>query len=271
MASSKTFKPPLTETKSVGTYKKPKRDLRALEITAFNKVHGAKASKIKKVTQPKAAATLDTVKDEFRKKLTTDITAYQKGRISHTVMMTRSTDAFRVMYQRAYQLGMQAQGVGKLASPRARFVVNANLTKADIQWIDSALRHELGYWQRFMRDIKTNSLRMSLQQRLEMYINTVDSVYTSGRVQGSPDTAIVSWIHGDAEHCTECILLERFSPFTKDSLPTTPRAGDTRCLSNCKCKLAIQRAPLHIYTAIKKRQHSKAYFLSVLKLSRQKR
>lgn len=261
----------LDESKSVGNYRRPKRDLRALEITAYNKVYGKQASKIKKAARPKAAKSLDAVKIEFRKNLSKEIAAFKDGKIAYTTLVRRSATTFRQTYEQSFRLGLEAQGVGKLTSPSSRRVVGSQPTPADIKWIDGAVKQELAYWNKFMRAVKTNTLRMPLPDRLDMYVRTVDSVFTAGRVQGSPDTSIISWVFGDAEHCKECVLLESLSPFTKDSLPTTPRAGDTRCLSNCKCKLVIKRAPLHIYQAIARRQRPKTFTLKVLEVSRRTR
>jgi hypothetical protein len=45
----------------------------------------------------------------------------------------------------------------------------------------------------------------------------------------------VTWVWRTApgETCPDCLRLEAHSPYRQ--LPTTPRAGDTACLSNCHC------------------------------------
>jgi hypothetical protein len=42
---------------------------------------------------------------------------------------------------------------------------------------------------------------------------------------------------GSAEHCPDCPPLAAGSPYKWDKLPTVPRAGSTRCRSNCLCFL----------------------------------
>jgi hypothetical protein len=44
-------------------------------------------------------------------------------------------------------------------------------------------------------------------------------------------------VHNSAEHCSDCITLAMSGPYTKNSLPTVPRVGDTACRSRCQCHL----------------------------------
>jgi hypothetical protein len=60
-------------------------------------------------------------------------------------------------------------------------------------------------------------------------------------VEKQPEGTRFRWVLGKAEHCPDCIVLASQSPFTKQSLPTVPKAGATQCRSNCKCKLVVAR------------------------------
>ncbi len=44
-------------------------------------------------------------------------------------------------------------------------------------------------------------------------------------------------------NCVECPIIASSSPYTRESIPTLPRAGDTPCKSRCKCFLTTRPAP----------------------------
>lgn len=46
-------------------------------------------------------------------------------------------------------------------------------------------------------------------------------------------------VEGMAVSNSDCLVLAANSPYTKWNLPTVPKSGATRCLSNCKCKLTV--------------------------------
>jgi hypothetical protein len=49
------------------------------------------------------------------------------------------------------------------------------------------------------------------------------------------DDVTWEWKTSPGETCPDCLRLEAHSPYRQ--LPTTPRAGDTICISNCKCSV----------------------------------
>jgi hypothetical protein len=53
-----------------------------------------------------------------------------------------------------------------------------------------------------------------------------------------PETTLIYWHLGDSEHCPDCPDLETGSPYTPESLPTVPGAGDTECGGRCRCWLS---------------------------------
>lgn len=53
-----------------------------------------------------------------------------------------------------------------------------------------------------------------------------------------PTTTLIYWHLGDSEHCPDCPDLETGSPYTPETLPTYPGAGDTECGGRCRCWLS---------------------------------
>ena len=48
---------------------------------------------------------------------------------------------------------------------------------------------------------------------------------------------LIEWRLHPAEHCGDCVELAAGSPYTAETLPTEPGAGDTQCRGNCNCTL----------------------------------
>jgi hypothetical protein len=47
----------------------------------------------------------------------------------------------------------------------------------------------------------------------------------------------------DKKTCESCNYLFEHSPYSKWTLPTTPRSGMTLCLTNCRDRLFVRRVP----------------------------
>lgn len=61
-------------------------------------------------------------------------------------------------------------------------------------------------------------------------------------------------------NCNGCRFLSEHSPYVKESIPTTPRAGSTRCLNNCRCKLVARDVGKEVYERVYSSQRSKDWF-----------
>jgi hypothetical protein len=60
-----------------------------------------------------------------------------------------------------------------------------------------------------------------------MYIDSLNSIFDAGKVSSHPPLTIFYWVHSaDKKVCPECLLLGRFSPYTRDTLPCL--VGDTK-------------------------------------------
>jgi hypothetical protein len=157
-------------------------------------------------------------------KLTSDLEA---GKISLDKFDRGMHDSITTNFRDAYSVGR-----GKL------------LDAGDEEYLSRAVDTELGYARKFGRDIKEKRLRMPRTQRAAMYGNTVEGIAWNAKVESFPDGALIGWLLGNAEHCTDCLILASQSPFTKQTLPTTPRAGGTICRSRCKCRLTVKKGRL---------------------------
>ena len=72
-----------------------------------------------------------------------------------------------------------------------------------------------------------------------MYGDWLDSLFVEGAISQIPLSMLIYWTLHPAEHCVNCLELAAGSPYTKETLPTFPKRGDTQCLTNCKCTLEL--------------------------------
>ena len=143
----------------------------------------------------------------------------------------RSRKIFKAGYERAYRLGTDAAGLDFMKLP-----------KEDLRWLARARSHEYKFLNKFADDIVAKRGTMSYRDRAAMYVGNIDGMFDAGRVDGYPNESTwVYWELGASKQpCGDCIDLAMHSPYRPDQLPTTPRAGNTKCLSNCNCSLRIR-------------------------------
>lgn len=155
-------------------------------------------------------------------------------RISSGTFEHRMKATLRGVYRQAFRLGMQAAGW----PPGAEVPV-------DSKWLTSFQREEWGFVRKFADSLRDGTGRMNPSRRMQLYVNTIDAIYSAGKIQAQSDETLISWNLTESEHCEDCVALAMNSPYTKETLPTQPRAGfgtgklntGTRCGSNCKCYL----------------------------------
>lgn len=115
------------------------------------------------------------------------------------------------------------------------------LTDTEKRMLRNMVTSEKEFMSRFADDVINNNGRMNYNKRLNMYVNSLVAVFTSGKMGYVPEDSIIYWKLGEADkHCLNCLSLANNSPYTKKSLPTVPKAGQTQCLSNCKCYLEYE-------------------------------
>ena len=157
----------------------------------------------------------------------------------------------RDAYENAYKLGIQGSGPS----------IGRSLSKEDQLFIDSAYREEMKYFNAFMKDVRSGDYNGNLQRRLQAYVETLKHIYYAGRVMGTPYGWVVDWISPlDRTTCGGCRFLSAHSPYTRFDIPTTPRAGDTQCLNNCRCKLIFRQVTDAAYESVRQKHRSKSWY-----------
>lgn len=170
----------------------------------------------------------DEVKAKFAGQLDRAINDYQRGGMSQSQLEGRFQSAISGAYPDAYRAGLDRWG-------------RTDLSKRDEQWLRRAVSGEAKFARNFAADIASGSVSPAqAANRAGMYVSSLDSVRTNAWVEGSPDGTIFVWELGVARHCEDCPSLAMASPYTKEDLPTVPRAGDTACNSRCACDLRIE-------------------------------
>jgi len=132
--------------------------------------------------------------------------------------------------------------IGKHYRKIYREAKGAPLTSIKETWIKQQIESQRPYLNNF-RDLLAQ--KEALNQELTSYVNWRAGLYSE---RGSfiyeraimdtwPDTVLINWRLGIAEHCWECPILAQNSPYTKGTLPKIPGEGTTACGTSCKCSL----------------------------------
>lgn len=183
-----------------------------------------------------AGRKLDAEVDKLAKFLQKQVASYQSGDLTFKRLETRASIAFKTTVEEIFKLGMKAVGLVKPAGSAYE------LTGNERKWIKSYLNEELGYFQKFLRQIRDKPSRRDIKRRTELYANAMRSVYEAGRVLSVGPNVIITWKLESSNPCPDCKLIHKHNPYTVDTLPTTPKAGQTRCKAYCYCTLQITTA-----------------------------
>lgn len=215
----------LTEGKSYGD-RRVFASQKSIMMATLVRLVGSLKSNLDRKLINKSVSGYTSLKDEFKTSLFGILGSYQKREITADDMETMWRSEIRDAWEQAYKFG-----VGSVGNP-------FSIWDEDKSWLKGAEAEEFGYLGKFVKDIQKDRLVMNADRRLGMYVDTLDSVYFHGQVDGSPEFVKIYWILGDScKHCDDCIRFAARSPYNKKTLVTTPRAGDSRCLSFCKCTL----------------------------------
>ena len=169
---------------------------------------------------------------EFKTNMVSLISDYQAGKLS----MSEAVASWKDMTGK-YYVDMFKAGARSMGNPYFD-----DLTDHDIAFINKARRFESGFFKKFLMDID-NPDHVPVHpylQRAEYYADSAKAQFYNGMVAGAGKNVIIFWVLGSSEHCDDCLDLASGNPYTWDTLPTTPKAGDTECIYNCKCHLEIQ-------------------------------
>jgi hypothetical protein len=194
--------------------------------------------------------------DGLQERLHAGILNYTNDFVSGKISKTRWTQwvrhLLRESYQTAFSLGMKSSGASG---------VKAGVAQFDREWVESAVRQELKFFNRLLRQIEEGNFKGSLEKRVQAYSEALQNVFYSGRVMGTPAGHLIDWLGpNDRTTCNGCRFLIEHSPYTKVTLPTTPRAGDTRCLNNCRCRLVVRFVGHQRYESVERSHRSKRWY-----------
>jgi hypothetical protein len=170
-----------------------------------------------------------------------------KTRWQNTIKKT-----LRDAYAAAFEMGLESSGVTK---------VRAGVASMDRDFVESAVREEMRYFNKLIRQIDAGKVRGNMMNRLKAYSDALKHMYYAGRVMGTPKGMIIDWIAPmDRNTCGGCKFMFKHSPYTKETLPTTPRAGDTPCLNRCRCRLVMRTVPPAKYEIVNKSHLAKSTY-----------
>jgi hypothetical protein len=112
-----------------------------------------------------------------------------------------------------------------------------------------AMQQEETYLHRFFEQLREKDPRYRLadgsfrkdaiNQRLGSYVQKTRGTANQGFVDTSSPEDLFDWVMLNAEHCGLCPERQEGSPYTKATLPSYPGDGQTPCMSNCGCVLAV--------------------------------
>jgi hypothetical protein len=157
--------------------------------------------------------------------------------------------------------------VGGNISPDVGLSLNkiGNPHGIDTKWLKTSAEEELAYFTKFLKDVETGAGKMAIEDRVNLYVDSMRSQFDAGRVVGAPPLSVIYWKTAPAEHCKSCLWLEAHSPWLKENLPTTPKAGITACSIGCKCRIEITQVPYNDYLVLKNNVILRSMALAKLK------
>lgn len=208
------------------------------------------------------------VQANYRRRLADLVDDFQRGKRNLKQAEKESLDLIQEYFNKAFRYGLMNQA-GILSTPE-----NFPLQQTHYQWLNKASREEAGYFSDFLDDVKKKKLKTHWLARVDMYVNTLESVFFAGMAAATPKKDayyIFHWELSDAEHCDGCVYLAELSPFPRELLPCTPRDGATQCLSNCKCNLRSQKVEKEEYDKLLKDLPQRKNIVAQLKRIRERK
>lgn len=260
---------PLLESKNIYTLDLRDRSLfkRGLQHDLSRSIIGQERWRRQKgFVQTVAKRSFSLVQNKFEKDLTKVIRDLKNGILLPIDAKRKSRQIFEKYYKTAYFLGLKASGTGlsrAFADLSFNFYGDPNVQYAEERWSKTAAKSELKFWEDFLDNISNKkSLYHKLETRIKFYAESLEGHYNVGRVAGSPNNSLVHWVL-DRGHtpCKECEWLAANSPWPKELLITTPKAGFCSCLMNCRCYLKIVPSESYEYNSRKEALPSKSQAL----------
>ena len=181
---------------------------------------------------------LNSAKSSYQSAISRLVNRVRSGSMNSEQAVAAFRATIDDVYKKAYMSGALRSG--------NQYYKELGLTQSDAAIARSGGTVESGFWKSFVKDVADKSYPASrIDQRALMYAQAIEAQHWNGYVAGLGPDSQLAWILGDPEtdHCTDCEEIAANSPYTPSTLPTTPRAGDTDCLSRCYCELAEITTP----------------------------
>ena len=190
---------------------------------------------------------LDKVMQDTEAALVELIVQFQAGKLTKKSFRKEAVRVMKQAWRNVFIAGVRASGQPPTKTPG----VLAKVSPVDEKWLAGAIKHEMTYLNKFLADIIAGAGTMPYLKRASMYVRALTSFYESARVIGLPANSLIYWKGpNDKRTCPSCSYLFAHNPYTKKTLPTTPRSGLTICLTNCRDRLLIRRvAPEDVLAA----------------------
>lgn len=181
----------------------------------------------------------DKVKNGFNSEMKALLQKFIDKDITKNQFKNSARKIFKSSYEKSFEAGAKSTGIDLDITP---------LPDADYKWLLKTRKAEYEFFNNFLNDISDGKGTMDYFDRMAMYGEVLDSVFDSGRVDAMPSAGTkINWTLRPGENCPDCLELASRNPYTPEDLPTTPKQGDTRCLTNCNCYLKITyEAPKYV-------------------------
>ena len=104
----------------------------------------------------------------------------------------------------------------------------ANMTQAQLLRLRGTLEDQYAFLDGFANDIANGTQsRAQALARVRQYGRASQQSYWNEYIRSRE--GLILWNLNPAEHCGDCVSLQDGNPYTWDTLPTVPGAGDTEC------------------------------------------
>jgi hypothetical protein len=199
----------------------------------------------------------------FNKLVVGNIKSYLSNKISFNRLKPTISLIFKGAVSKIFQLGTKSAGLVKANGSLY------DLTLNDKKWIASYVKEELKYFSEFLKKVKTKNISFKeIKRRTGNYAESMKSVFESAHLMTIGKDTIIYWTLESDNPCPDCRELARNNPYTADTLPTTPKAGDTICHHYCYCTLRTEEVDISVVRQIR-RTKTKAFTRGLLKRLKQ--
>lgn len=204
----------------------------------------------------KAFGSLQT---NFHGKILSIYGKFQAGTLSTAAATTQFNNLLKTYGKDAFMAGTEMVGNS--------YYKEVGMTAKDKAFISKYARTETRHWRKFLNDVKdpkhlpTNKIPRDASgrllkgyrrqvhpytQRVGYYADSLRGMGFNGMVAGAGTLLNIFWVLDKlvgrrTDHCDDCVRISAGNPYSWQTLPTTPRAGDTECKYRCYCGLEFQQ------------------------------